>query len=94
MRLGEGSGALAAVPLLRLAAAAVTEVATFAEWGLERRPPAPRTAEGLWTAEGAPAAGPLRSPSGGPGTGGRGSGTPSGGSESGGRGSRTSRDDC
>jgi nicotinate-nucleotide--dimethylbenzimidazole phosphoribosyltransferase len=36
MRLGEGSGALAAVPLLRLAAAAVTEVATFAEWGLER----------------------------------------------------------
>jgi nicotinate-nucleotide--dimethylbenzimidazole phosphoribosyltransferase len=37
MRLGEGSGALAAVPLLRLAAAAVTEVATFAEWGLERR---------------------------------------------------------
>ena len=37
MRLGEASGALAAVPLLRLAAAAVTEVATFAEWGLERR---------------------------------------------------------
>jgi nicotinate-nucleotide--dimethylbenzimidazole phosphoribosyltransferase len=37
MRLGEGSGALAAVPLLRLATAAVTEVATFAEWGLERR---------------------------------------------------------
>jgi nicotinate-nucleotide--dimethylbenzimidazole phosphoribosyltransferase len=36
MRLGEASGALAAVPLLRLAAAAVTEVATFAEWGLER----------------------------------------------------------
>ncbi|HEU4399098.1 MAG TPA: nicotinate-nucleotide--dimethylbenzimidazole phosphoribosyltransferase [Actinomycetota bacterium] len=36
LRLGEGSGALAAVPLLRLAAAAVTEVATFAEWGLER----------------------------------------------------------
>jgi nicotinate-nucleotide--dimethylbenzimidazole phosphoribosyltransferase len=34
MRLGEGSGALAAVPLLRLAAAAVTEVATFPEWGL------------------------------------------------------------
>jgi nicotinate-nucleotide--dimethylbenzimidazole phosphoribosyltransferase len=34
MRLGEASGALAAVPLLRLAAAAVTEVATFAEWGL------------------------------------------------------------
>jgi len=36
MRLGEASGALAAVPLLRLAAAAVTEVATFADWGLER----------------------------------------------------------
>jgi nicotinate-nucleotide--dimethylbenzimidazole phosphoribosyltransferase len=36
MRLGEASGALAAVPLLRLAAAAVTEVATFAEWGLEQ----------------------------------------------------------
>jgi nicotinate-nucleotide--dimethylbenzimidazole phosphoribosyltransferase len=36
LRLGEGSGALAAVPLLRLAAAAVTEVATFAEWGLAR----------------------------------------------------------
>jgi nicotinate-nucleotide--dimethylbenzimidazole phosphoribosyltransferase len=36
MRLGEASGALAAVPLLRLAAAAVTEVATFDEWGLER----------------------------------------------------------
>jgi nicotinate-nucleotide--dimethylbenzimidazole phosphoribosyltransferase len=38
MRLGEGSGALAAVPLLRLAAAAVTEVATFAEWGLDKGP--------------------------------------------------------
>ena len=35
MRLGEGSGALMAVPLIRLAAAAVTEVATFEEWGLE-----------------------------------------------------------
>jgi nicotinate-nucleotide--dimethylbenzimidazole phosphoribosyltransferase len=35
LRLGEGSGALAAVPLIRLAAACVTEVATFAEWGLE-----------------------------------------------------------
>ena len=34
MRLGEASGALAAVPLIRLAAAAVTEVATFEEWGL------------------------------------------------------------
>jgi nicotinate-nucleotide--dimethylbenzimidazole phosphoribosyltransferase len=36
MRLGEASGALAAVPLLRLAAAAVTEVATFTDWGLQR----------------------------------------------------------
>jgi nicotinate-nucleotide--dimethylbenzimidazole phosphoribosyltransferase len=37
MRLGEGSGALAAVPLIRLAAAAVTDVATFEEWGVEGR---------------------------------------------------------
>jgi nicotinate-nucleotide--dimethylbenzimidazole phosphoribosyltransferase len=36
LRLGEASGALAAVPLLRLAAAAVTEVATFGDWGLPR----------------------------------------------------------
>jgi len=36
MRLGEASGALAAVPLLRLAAAAVTEIATFTDWGLQR----------------------------------------------------------
>src|SRR5215213_4858706 len=36
MRLGEGSGALAAVPLVRLAAAVATEVATFDDWGLER----------------------------------------------------------
>jgi nicotinate-nucleotide--dimethylbenzimidazole phosphoribosyltransferase len=34
MRLGEGSGALAAVPLVRMAAACVTDVATFGEWGL------------------------------------------------------------
>jgi len=34
LRLGEGTGALAAVPLVRLAAAAVTDVATFEEWGL------------------------------------------------------------
>lgn len=34
LRLGEGSGALAAVPLVRLAAACVTDVATFEEWGL------------------------------------------------------------
>jgi nicotinate-nucleotide--dimethylbenzimidazole phosphoribosyltransferase len=34
LRLGEASGALAAVPLIRLAAAAVTDVATFDEWGL------------------------------------------------------------
>jgi nicotinate-nucleotide--dimethylbenzimidazole phosphoribosyltransferase len=35
LRLGEGSGALAAVPLVTLAAACVSEVATFAEWGIE-----------------------------------------------------------
>jgi nicotinate-nucleotide--dimethylbenzimidazole phosphoribosyltransferase len=34
LRLGEGSGALAALPLLRLAAATATEVATFDEWGV------------------------------------------------------------
>jgi nicotinate-nucleotide--dimethylbenzimidazole phosphoribosyltransferase len=34
LRLGEASGALAALPLLRLAAAAVTDVATFEEFGL------------------------------------------------------------
>jgi nicotinate-nucleotide--dimethylbenzimidazole phosphoribosyltransferase len=34
LRLGEASGALAALPLIRLAAAAVTDVATFEEWGL------------------------------------------------------------
>ena len=34
LRLGEGSGALAAVPLIRMAAAAVIDVATFEEWGL------------------------------------------------------------
>jgi nicotinate-nucleotide--dimethylbenzimidazole phosphoribosyltransferase len=32
MRLGEGSGALAAVPLVRMACAAVVEVPTFEEW--------------------------------------------------------------
>lgn len=32
MRLGEGSGAMLAVPLVRMAARAVVEVATFAEW--------------------------------------------------------------
>jgi nicotinate-nucleotide--dimethylbenzimidazole phosphoribosyltransferase len=36
LRLGEASGALAAVPLVRIAAVAVTGVATFQEWGLER----------------------------------------------------------
>jgi nicotinate-nucleotide--dimethylbenzimidazole phosphoribosyltransferase len=36
LRLGEGSGALAAVPLVELAAHSVTDVATFAEWGLSR----------------------------------------------------------
>jgi nicotinate-nucleotide--dimethylbenzimidazole phosphoribosyltransferase len=34
LRLGEGSGALAALPLVKIAAAAVTDVATFDEWGL------------------------------------------------------------
>ena len=34
MRLGEGSGALLAVPLIRMACAAVTEVATLDEWGV------------------------------------------------------------
>ena len=34
LRLGEGSGALLALPLVRLAAACVNEVATFEEWGL------------------------------------------------------------
>jgi nicotinate-nucleotide--dimethylbenzimidazole phosphoribosyltransferase len=34
MRLGEGSGAMAALPLLSLAARSVVEVATFEEWGL------------------------------------------------------------
>jgi nicotinate-nucleotide--dimethylbenzimidazole phosphoribosyltransferase len=35
LRLGEASGALLVVPLVRLACAAVTDVATFEEWGLE-----------------------------------------------------------
>jgi nicotinate-nucleotide--dimethylbenzimidazole phosphoribosyltransferase len=34
LRLGEASGALLAVPIVRMAAAAVTDVATFAEWGI------------------------------------------------------------
>ncbi len=34
LRLGEGSGALMALPLIGLACAAVTEVATFEEWGI------------------------------------------------------------
>jgi nicotinate-nucleotide--dimethylbenzimidazole phosphoribosyltransferase len=34
LRLGEGSGALLALPLVKLAAASVTDVATFSEWGL------------------------------------------------------------
>ena len=32
MRLGEGSGAMAAVPLVAMACAGVTDVPTFAEW--------------------------------------------------------------
>ena len=35
LRLGEGSGAMAALPLVRLAALCVTEVATFGEWGIK-----------------------------------------------------------
>lgn len=34
LRLGEGSGGLAAVPLIGIAAASVADVATFSEWGL------------------------------------------------------------
>jgi nicotinate-nucleotide--dimethylbenzimidazole phosphoribosyltransferase len=34
LRLGEGSGALLALPLIGLACAAVTDVATFEEWGI------------------------------------------------------------
>ncbi|MDE0066746.1 MAG: nicotinate-nucleotide--dimethylbenzimidazole phosphoribosyltransferase [Acidimicrobiaceae bacterium] len=41
LRLGEGSGALAAVPLIRMAAAAVVEVATFDEWADHSPVPAP-----------------------------------------------------
>lgn len=36
LRLGEGTGAMLALPILKLAAAAVTDVATFDEWGVER----------------------------------------------------------
>jgi len=32
MRLGEGSGALAAVPIIKMACAGITQVPTFAEW--------------------------------------------------------------
>jgi nicotinate-nucleotide--dimethylbenzimidazole phosphoribosyltransferase len=32
MRLGEGSGAMAAVPLVAMACAGITEVPTFGEW--------------------------------------------------------------
>ena len=32
MRLGEGTGAMAAVPLVSMACAGVVEVATFDEW--------------------------------------------------------------
>ncbi|HYZ11965.1 MAG TPA: nicotinate-nucleotide--dimethylbenzimidazole phosphoribosyltransferase [Actinomycetota bacterium] len=35
LRLGEASGALLVIPLIRAAAAAVVEVATFEEWGLD-----------------------------------------------------------
>jgi nicotinate-nucleotide--dimethylbenzimidazole phosphoribosyltransferase len=86
MRLGEASGALAAVPLLRLAAAVVTEVATFTEWGLNDgpadtgsgSPPTDDHPAGLWTEAGTSNPGGLGSPSGGPGSGGRGSGAAGG----------------
>jgi nicotinate-nucleotide--dimethylbenzimidazole phosphoribosyltransferase len=32
MRLGEGSGAMAAVPLIAMACAGITDVPTFGEW--------------------------------------------------------------
>ncbi len=38
LRLGEASGAMAAVPLVRMACALVTEVPTFAEWFGHRSP--------------------------------------------------------
>ncbi|HWL42856.1 MAG TPA: nicotinate-nucleotide--dimethylbenzimidazole phosphoribosyltransferase [Ilumatobacter sp.] len=41
LRLGEGTGALAALPLLELACRAVTDVATFAEWFGADAAPAP-----------------------------------------------------
>ena len=34
LRLGEGTGAVAAIPMLQLACASVVDVATFAEFGL------------------------------------------------------------
>ena len=34
LRLGEASGALVALPIVRLAATAVSDVATFEEWGI------------------------------------------------------------
>lgn len=37
LRLGEGSGALLALPLVRAAAACVTDVATFQEWGIPQQ---------------------------------------------------------
>lgn len=36
LRLGEGTGALSAIPLVRLAVASVVDVATFQEWGMRR----------------------------------------------------------
>lgn len=41
LRLGEGSGALVAVPLIRMAAAAVVDVATFEEWADRSSVPLP-----------------------------------------------------
>jgi nicotinate-nucleotide--dimethylbenzimidazole phosphoribosyltransferase len=38
MRLGEGSGAMAAVPLIAMACAGITDVPTFEEWFGEAAP--------------------------------------------------------
>ena len=44
LRLGEGTGALLAVPIVRAAAACLTEMATFAEAGVSNRADAPGAA--------------------------------------------------
>ena len=44
MRLGEGTGAAVALPVLRAAVAALSSMATFTEAGVSDRPPRPRDA--------------------------------------------------